>query len=156
MSMYAPILRREVFLVCFDRRHRVALVSVGLAVEPGSMTLPMVRKGERESYKAAAGRISVGRIPAAALRPANLVGRVEASLPIPAGRGRRREARIFMAHLDREAPQFPSGGCGESILWVAHTEVAQAVASLGIPDLDALIEGYVDGWIPDGWITLGP
>ncbi|MGW1494572.1 hypothetical protein [Streptomyces sp. NPDC002402] len=61
-----------------------------------------------------------------------------------------------MAHLDREAPLFSSGNCGESILWVPHAEVAQAVASLGIPDLDAPIEGYVGGWIPDGWITLGP
>lgn len=61
-----------------------------------------------------------------------------------------------MAHLGQEALLFSLGSCAESILWAPHTEVARSVASLGIPDLDALIEGHVGGWIPDGWITLGP
>ncbi|MEU9034627.1 hypothetical protein AB0D45_06890 [Streptomyces sp. NPDC048352] len=30
------------------------------------------------------------------------------------------------------------------------------MAHLGIPELEQFVEGYVDGWIPDGWITLGP
>ncbi|MEU9385606.1 hypothetical protein AB0D38_33630 [Streptomyces sp. NPDC048279] len=35
-----------------------------------------------------------------------------------------------------------------------HTQVASQIAALGIPDLGMFLEGYVEGWIPDGWITL--
>ncbi|MEV0113259.1 hypothetical protein AB0H77_08410 [Streptomyces sp. NPDC050844] len=41
------------------------------------------------------------------------------------------------------------------VLWMPHNEAAEAVSALGIPDLDLFIEGYVNGWIPDGRITLG-
>ncbi|WP_407838739.1 hypothetical protein ACE1OC_23955 [Streptomyces sp. DSM 116496] len=27
---------------------------------------------------------------------------------------------------------------------------------LGIPELEPFLEGYLEGWIPDGWITLTP
>jgi hypothetical protein len=36
-----------------------------------------------------------------------------------------------------------------------HRQAAEQVAHLAIADLDAFLEGYVEGWIPDGWITLG-
>ncbi|KNB50256.1 hypothetical protein AC230_26700 [Streptomyces caatingaensis] len=100
-------------------------------------------------------RITVGAIPATALHLGDLVGRVEATLP-DGGAEPRREARLFLAHLGSPRPCPARSRCSEPIEWVPHTEVAQVIASLGIPELGAFIEGYVDGWIPPGWITLGP
>lgn len=35
-----------------------------------------------------------------------------------------------------------------------YRQVDEHVGHLAIPSLALFPEGYVDGWIPDGWITL--
>lgn len=153
--MYAPLLRREEFLVLLDPRHRVALLRTPPTGCDGPLALPSVRRRERETYAEAARRITVGSLRPTDLRPGELVGRVQPLPPVPAAPAARREARIFFAHLDSEGQDRP-GPAGSGISWVPHTSVAEAVAAQHIPELGAFIEGYVDGWIPDGWITLGP
>lgn len=64
------------------------------------------------------------------------------------------ERRLFTAHATTAHSRGPGG---IPLTWVAHAQVASRVGHLDIPDLRLFLEGYVEGWIPDGWITLdGP
>jgi hypothetical protein len=40
--------------------------------------------------------------------------------------------------------------------WIGPTEIAQleSEASIAIPDLAVVVEGYIEGWIPAGPFTL--
>ncbi|MFF7036843.1 hypothetical protein [Streptomyces griseus] len=42
------------------------------------------------------------------------------------------------------------------MLWVPWRQAVGEVAYLGIPELELFVEGYLEGWIPDGWVTLIP
>ncbi|MCX5200631.1 hypothetical protein OG897_04015 [Streptomyces sp. NBC_00237] len=152
MSMYAPLLRREALLILLDARHHVALLPTG---PDGRLALPSIRRRERETYDAAVRRITVGTFHASTLRLGEVIGRVEPPPPVPhawSAPAARREARIFFAHFPKGSPSVTD----HSIRWVPHTSVAEAVTAQDIPELGPFIEGYIDGWIPDGWITLGP
>lgn len=41
-------------------------------------------------------------------------------------------------------------------LWVSWRQAIRDVAYLDLPELEQFVEGYLAGWIPDGWITLTP
>ncbi|GAB2879207.1 hypothetical protein GCM10027074_54430 [Streptomyces deserti] len=79
----------------------------------------------------------------------------------PDSRGRARkcgqqraEHRLFTAHVPAPGDLRPPWD-GAQLLSSPYREAAEQVAHLAIADLDAFLEGYVEGWIPDGWITLG-
>ena len=40
-------------------------------------------------------------------------------------------------------------------MWFPYCEAAAQLAHLAIAGLDAFPQGYVEGWIPNAWITLG-
>ncbi|WP_277348172.1 hypothetical protein [Streptomyces zingiberis] len=40
------------------------------------------------------------------------------------------------------------------MVWVSYAQAAGYAADMGIADLGLFLEGYVEGWIPDGWISL--
>ncbi|MFJ8299090.1 hypothetical protein ACIQ9R_24855 [Streptomyces sp. NPDC094447] len=138
--MYAPMMRREVYLLCFGPGHEVLAVRRG---PEGRASLPSTQRRERETYGQAARRLmAIG-----AIRPGDVVARVE-PLPssLPFGR---REARIFTAHSDRLF-LVESGG------WEPWEELLPGLNHLELPELALFVEGYIGGWIPDGWITLEP
>jgi hypothetical protein len=61
---------------------------------------------------------------------------------------------VFTAHTG--FPEKRSAAIGDDpVRWFPFRQVASEDAYLGIPELALFLEGYVDGWIPDGWITLG-
>ncbi|MFD0367745.1 hypothetical protein [Streptomyces sp. NPDC127114] len=64
-------------------------------------------------------------------------------------RSGRREVRIFTAHADKLFP-VEAGG------WESCEDALPGLGHLGIPKFDLFVEGYIGGWIPDGWITLEP
>ncbi|MFC4517304.1 NUDIX domain-containing protein [Streptomyces ehimensis] len=153
MCMYAPLLWRQVYLVCFDPRHRIALLSPQ-PPHACQWTLPGVRRREHESYPAAARRLLDSLAPPGTLTLAGLEGRVQASAPPRGGRARRREVRVFLTRAtDPSALTAPA--CEGELCWVPYRQAARAVADLAIPELEDFLDGYVGGWIPDGWITLG-
>jgi ADP-ribose pyrophosphatase YjhB (NUDIX family) len=155
MSMYAPTLRRVVFLVCFDRKHRVALIRRNITGRPEQLALPAAQRGQREAYESAARRLMVRLAPIGALRPGDLVGYVEATWLPEATPRIRREARVFIAHVEGDEPGlWPNED--EAVIWHPYRQAAQEVAHLAIPELDLFLQGYVEGWIPSGWITLIP
>lgn len=142
MCMYAPSLRRMVYLLCFDPRRRLLLASGSSPAGGGVLTLPTTRCREGEAYERAARRLLSGR----SVRRGDVVARVRAA-PFPGGGCR--EARIYTAHSS--APWAGLEGC-----WIPWCDAVQNLGHLEIPELAVFVEGYLGGWIPDGWITLEP
>ncbi|WP_159047862.1 NUDIX hydrolase [Streptomyces sp. WM6378] len=134
-------MRRELYLLCFDRTHRLLLVPVA----PHGLALPTGHCRTHETYEQAARRLMASRD----LRQGDVVARLEAEPP--AGSRGRSEARIFTAHVRRG--QAAEAKLGD--VWLPWRQALPVLDRLAIPELPEFIEGYVDGWIPDGWITLG-
>ncbi|MFD6888785.1 hypothetical protein [Streptomyces sp. NPDC059957] len=55
---------------------------------------------------------------------------------------------MFTAHVE--------GAPWATQLWVPWRQALAEVAHLAIPEFELFLEGYIEGWIPDGWITLTP
>ncbi|MEH6373825.1 hypothetical protein V7793_05640 [Streptomyces sp. KLMMK] len=153
MCMYAPLLWRQVYLVCFEERHRIALLSPQ-APHDCRWTLPGTRRRECESYPEAAQRLLHILAPPGALMLAATEGRIQASAPVPSRRSRRWETRLFLTHATDPSALTAPAGSGE-LYWVPYRQAARVVTGLAIPELGYFLDGYVGGWIPDGWITLG-
>lgn len=67
----------------------------------------------------------------------------------------RREARVYIAHAKEDQPCLHTHG-DETVIWRSHHQAARDVAHLAIPELERFIQGYIEGWIPSGWINLIP
>ncbi len=137
-------------LVCFDRQHRIALIRPGGPGDGHPWMLPAVRRERSESYRRAARRLARTMAPAGAIRLGTVTGRIPtaASGAWPQRRGGR---RVFTSHA---ASPGALRGVGVPLVWLPYAQVADWVTGLGVGDLGLFLEGYVDGWIPDGWITL--
>ncbi|MFF7643967.1 hypothetical protein [Streptomyces canus] len=155
MCMYAPegCCDCDVLLACFDPAHRIALIRPGIPGDGRPLALPAVRRRTGEPYGKAAARLAGAMAPAGGLRFGKVTGRIpavaEGSSVQP-----RAECRLFTAHIpapgDLHAP-----GDGAHLVWCPYGDVAAEVAYLAIADLGLFLQGYVEGCIPDGWITLG-
>lgn len=142
MCMYAPSVRRFAYLLCFDPQRRLLLRPGRTPDGAQALTLPVGRCRERETYGQAVQRIVSGL----RVRRGDVVARVEG----PAAPGREWcEARIFTAH---SFTSFADDG-GR---WFPWSDAVRHVDHLAIPELAAFVEGYLGGWIPEGWITLQP
>ena len=139
--------------MCFDPQHRLALARFGSADPAGPWTLPSQRQSGGESCDAAAARLVTTLASPGVLRFGAVTGRAEVISLNGAARPRRPEAHIFTAHV-RSASALNSAGGGGALRWIPYGDAARAVHHLGIPDLGNFLDGYVNGWIPDGWITL--
>ncbi|MBM4795337.1 hypothetical protein HXP44_25575 [Streptomyces sioyaensis] len=64
---------------------------------------------------------------------------------------RRGGRRIFTSHA---VSPGALRGVGVPLVWLPYAQVADLVTGLGGVDLGLFLEGYVDGWIRDGWIAL--
>ncbi|MFJ4870551.1 hypothetical protein [Streptomyces sp. NPDC088757] len=139
--MYAPLMRREVHLLCFDSRRRLLLLPGRRSGTGGVLTLPAVRRRECETYEQAALRLLSNH----SARRGDVVAHAE--IPLSPGGGRR-QVRVYAAHA--LAPDGNREAC-----WIPWRDAVRQLEPLAIPEFAAFVEGYVEGWIPDGWITLG-
>ncbi|MBT2451823.1 NUDIX hydrolase [Streptomyces sp. ISL-43] len=151
--MYAPKVRRDVFLVCFDTRHRVALLRAGPPGAGGRWALPAGRRSDGESHVRAARRLASVVAPLGGVHFGGLTGRFKADTGGVGAGPHRSEAWIFTVHLGL-ASALPHVQGKAELRWVPYRQIPLEVRHLGIPDLELFLEGYVEGWIPDGWITL--
>lgn len=106
-------------------------------------------------YEAAAIRL-VGRLfpMVAAVEVAPVVGHLWATPPLP-GTGARTEARLFLAITPGMAERSSaSGGEQTRSRWFSHEELTQRQGAMHPPELPSVIDGYWDGWLPDGPLTL--
>ncbi|MFJ9410505.1 hypothetical protein [Streptomyces sp. NPDC101393] len=88
--------------------------------------------------------------PAGAIHLGAVTGRIPAAASgsRPQRRGGR---RIFTGHA-----ASPGALCdvGVPVVWLPYNQITDHIGHLAVGDLRLFLEGYVDGWIPDGWITL--
>ncbi len=143
----------DVLLACFDPAHRIALTRPETLGDGRPSTLPAIRRRTSEPHRQTAARLARAMAPAGALRFGKVTGRIPAVAP-DARRQLRAERRLFTAHVPAPGDLHPPWD-GVQLVWVPYGEAAAQVAHLAIADLDAFLQGYVEGWIPDGWITLG-
>jgi len=153
--MYAPIwcCDCDVLLACFDPVHRIALTRPGRLGGKRPPALPAIRRRTGEPYRQAAGRLARAMALSGRLRFGKVTGRIPAAGRDSAGQ-QCGERRLFTAHVP-EPGDLHAPADGTHLVWLPYDEAAAQVAHLTITDLDAFLEGYVEGWIPDGWITLG-
>jgi hypothetical protein len=151
--MYAPHAVGEVYLVCFDRHHRVALLRDADVVD-SQWALPHESKERGESWERALHRL-LGHFGAVSpLRLGASVGRIDRRGAATAGPPW--SVRVFTVHvpdvLDLRRCGF--GRDASAVLWVPYSKVGEFADDLGFASLGLFVVGYVEGWIPDGPITL--
>ncbi|MFD7417524.1 hypothetical protein ACFVZ3_39810 [Kitasatospora purpeofusca] len=145
MSVPSPRLRRETYLLLCDAPRRRLLLSAG----PGPLAPPQVPApagcGHREAAEAAAG--AWWGLKAHALAP--VTGHGWASAPVPGGV--RTERRLLLA----TACDPPRSGQGPGGLRWWPLERLRGCLWPTVPsELAEIVEGYWDGWIPDGPLTV--
>lgn len=97
-------------------------------------------------------REAVGAMP---VRGGTVEGCRWAQVPVPVGRSRR-EAHVFIFRL----PEAGAGDPPEPLSWRGATRWAgpeqwkELCTRCDLPNVDVLLTGYLEGWIPDGRITL--
>lgn len=141
--MYAPRFARHVHLVLFDCHRLLGLTRRSV---DAPLTLPTVSIHGGDTYLDATEQFLRAHLPRSAWRWGNVVGHLLA--PLPCGNEKRNEARVLTVHV--EGPGDPNGG----MEWQHYPNALDMARNHCVPDLDVFIEGYLGGWIPDGWITL--
>lgn len=112
--------------------------------------LPTVRRRKAEPFRWAVRRLARAMAPAGAIRLGVVTGRIPA--PSPRARPQQRGGRrIFTGHVTSPAALHDAG---RPLVWLPYTQVPACSLALGAAELGLFLEGYVGGWIPDGWITL--
>ncbi|MFI1679103.1 hypothetical protein [Streptomyces sp. NPDC020607] len=151
MRMYAPEVDGDVILACFDQGHRIALVRPEPSACGHPLRLPSVQRRGAEPYGRAARRLAADLVPTGTVRIGKVTGRILGTGP-GVESGRSVERRLFTAHAT-----FTGGAraADANLVWVAYAQVAKPMVDMGVADLDLFLEGYVGGWIPEGWISLG-
>ncbi|MGW4346968.1 NUDIX domain-containing protein [Streptomyces sp. NPDC004690] len=148
-------MRRVVFVALLSSDGRLALVADDLPGAVPRWVLPSGSVRAAESYREAAARILRDVVGAMQVRAGAVEGCRWAQVPVPVGRSRR-EAHVFIFRL------AATGAPPEHLPWRGATRWAgpeqwQELCTLcDLPDVDVLLTGYLEGWIPDGRITLGP
>lgn len=153
--MPPPRMRRVVFVALLGSDGRLALVADNLPGAVPRWVLPSGSVRATESYREAAARILRDAVGAMQVREGAVEGCRWAQVPVPVDRSRR-EAHVFIFRL------AAAGAPPEHLPWRGATRWAgpeqwQELCTLcDLPDVDVLLTGYLEGWIPDGRITLGP
>ncbi|NEC86412.1 hypothetical protein [Streptomyces sp. SID12501] len=153
--MYAPerCCDRDVLLACFDAARRIALIRPEAPGDGQRLSLPATERRTGEPYRRAAVRLARTMTPAGVLRLGRVTGRIPAAAQCAPAR-RRAERRLFTAHVS-SPDVLHAPWDGTQLAWLPHGDAAAQLAHLAIADLDLFLQGYLQGWIPDGWITLG-
>ncbi|MFF4582805.1 hypothetical protein ACFY15_31165 [Streptomyces sp. NPDC001373] len=132
MCRHTLAMSPDVFLVCFDQRHRVLL----LKPSPPAATawaLPSLRRDQGEPCTHAAMRLAVAIAPPGCLR----FGAVTARTGRTSHRGRhctaRPIARLFTGYADAARSRLAIPGAVTA--WLPHEEAAEAVGHSGTGEL---------------------
>jgi hypothetical protein len=143
----SPRLRRIAKLIAIDSAHRIAL----LPRRAGHRTWVLPQRCARldETYGHAVARLCRDLPASYPIRLGTVTGRRWA--PALEDAAPRAEARFYIVRVDAEPVDE---GPERSTLWAPRAVLG---LWLGRPDVDTvnvLVDGYLDGWLPDGPITL--
>lgn len=151
----APRLRRVLLLLLLERSSRAML----LVQWRGSWSPLAVRVTGRSSYLNVASQTVHARLGNVPVRYGAVVGHLWASGPQP-GSGVRVERRLLLGvpsepllsqSLQRLVDESPL-----PLRWWTPEQLRSAEAGVLPPELPNIVDGYWEGWIPDGPITLDP
>ena len=113
----------------------------------------------RSSYQEVASQTVRARLGDVPVRFGAVVGHLWATGPQP-GSGVRVERRLLLAvpsePLPRQSLQRLVDESTLPLRWWTSEQLRSAEADVFPPELPDIVDGYWDGWIPDGPITLDP
>ncbi len=150
-----PRMRRVVFVAVLSSERTLALVPDESPGCPARWVLPSGSTRAAEPYRDAAMRVLRDVVGAMPTRGGAVEGCRWAQVPVPVGRSRR-EAHVFIYRLMVSVDLPNSPPRRGPVLWAGPDQWPELCAHCDLPDVDALLTGYLEGWIPDGRITLGP
>ncbi|MEU3905564.1 hypothetical protein AB0F20_17235 [Streptomyces goshikiensis] len=148
MPIPPPRLRRIVLLLLLDRSRRSVLLSGGRRLTPPSFTVAC-----GQSYHYAAARAAELRWGLPLLQIAPVVCHVWATPPGRPG-GVRTERRLLMASVRQPDLLRLLKKPPARTQWRPLDSLRQRDSPTEPVDLAAIIEGYWDGWLPDGPLTV--
>lgn len=149
----APRMRRVAFVAVLSLKGQLALVADELPGGHPQWVLPSGSVRAAEPYREAAARVLRDVVGALPVREGAVEGCRWAQVPVPVGRSRR-EAHVYIFHLAAagDPPEhLPSKGVTR---WTEPEQWQELCTRCDLPNVDVLLTGYLEGWIPDGRITL--
>lgn len=154
MLLPSPAFRRLATLVVIDDEERVALLRCSSGAS--AWGLPECTVHARETYAEAAIRLSAHRFAGHPLRWGSVVGCRLAVPPVHGSPAVRTERRVSIARTERPAAPPVSGKAHatRSMRWVPRTSLDDALLEPYEDTTATLVAGYLEGWLPDGRITL--
>ncbi|MFD7645945.1 hypothetical protein ACFV4P_35530 [Kitasatospora sp. NPDC059795] len=125
------------------------------AAHRDSWALPDARVGHGQSWRASGERLIRSQVLCPTIRWAKVFGRTPPRRLDGHATATWDMALVLLAHVGDARLR-----CGERGIatrqWVPYRDAARSVDDSALPDVGLLIEGYVDGRIPDGPIALKP
>lgn len=148
-------MRRVAFVAVLSLDGRLALVADELPGGRSQWVLPSEPARDAEPYREAAARVLLDMVGAMPVRRGVVEGCRWAQVPVPVGRSRC-EAHVFIFRL--AAPVGPPEHLSwkGATWWAGPEQWPKLCTRCDLPDVDVLLTGYLEGWIPDGRITLEP
>ncbi|WP_433398752.1 hypothetical protein [Streptomyces sp. CA-146814] len=134
-------------LIVIDSAHRIALLPRRAGYR--TWALPQRCTRPEETYNSAVAHLCQELLAPYPIRLGDVSGRRWA--PVPGHLVPRAETRFYIVRVDAEPIDE---GPGRSTLWAPRAVLG---LWLGLPDIESvstLVDGYLDGWLPDGPITL--
>lgn len=116
--------------------------------------MPRFSVRAEETYSGAAARLAAGYFEARTVRWGTVVGRRWA--PPPKGAPRVRvEEHVFLARISTPpASSTVANHTSAAVTWTPRTTLDGVLHEQHTDTTATLVDGYLDGWIPDGPITL--
>ncbi|MEV7301987.1 MULTISPECIES: NUDIX domain-containing protein [Streptomyces] len=148
-------MRRVVFVAVLSSERTLALVPDESPGRPARWVLPSGSARATEPYRDAAMRLLHNVVGTMPTRGGTIEGCHWAQVPVPVGRNRR-EAHVFIFRLVVAGGPPKRLPGRRPVRWAGPDQWPELCAHCDLPDVDALLTGYLEGWIPDGRITLGP
>ncbi|MFB7599117.1 NUDIX hydrolase [Streptomyces sp. NPDC056160] len=154
MLLPSPAFRRLATLVVIDDEERVALLRCSRGTS--AWTLPEGTVHAQETYAEAAIRLSAHCFAGHPLRWGSVVGCRLALPPVHGSPAIRTERRVSLARTKRSAAPPVSGKADatRSMRWVPTTSLDDVLLEPYEDTTATLVAGYLEGWLPDGRITL--
>lgn len=156
MHLPGPRFHRTVTLVVIDAHERVALFPLFDSVHK-HWALPHAPVRLVESYTEAALRLGTRCFSGSAIRWGPVVGRRWATVPSSSEPRVRMEEHVFLTRARAPLASNSTHGGGRSgpaVVWAARAMLSSLLQEPHLDSTATLIDGYLDGWLPDGPITL--
>ncbi|MEU8739314.1 hypothetical protein [Streptomyces halstedii] len=134
-------------LVVIDSAHRIALLP--RSADHRTWVLPQRCARLDKTYGDAVAQLCRDLLAAYPIRLGSVTGRRWA--PPPEGLVPRAEVRFYIVRVDAKPVD---NGPGRSTLWAPRAVLGLWLGRPDIETVKVLVDGYLDGWLPDGPITL--